>query len=49
MAIAKAHYLEPLEGAKIPVTNAAAVIGGGITGMTTALDIAAQGYPVHLV
>ncbi len=49
MAIAKAQFLEPLEGAKIPVTNAAAVVGGGITGMTTALDIAAQGFPVHLV
>ena len=49
MAIAKARLLEPLEGAKIPVTNAAAVIGGGITGMTTALDIANQGFPVYLV
>ncbi len=49
MAVAKAALLEPLEGAKIPVTNAAAVIGGGITGMTTSLDIAAQGFPVHLV
>ncbi len=49
MAIAKACLLEPLIGAEIPVTNAAAVIGGGITGITAALDIAAQGYPVHLV
>ncbi len=49
MAIAKACLLEPLEGAKIPVTQKAAVIGGGITGMTTALDIAAQGFEVHLV
>lgn len=49
MAIAKARLLEPLEGSEIPVTNAAAVIGGGITGMTAALDLAAQGYTVHLV
>ncbi len=49
MVIAKACLLEPLEGAEIPVTNAAAIIGGGITGMSAALDIAAQGYPVHLV
>ena len=49
MAIAKASLLEPLQGTKIPVTGKAAVIGGGITGMTTALDIAAQGIPVHLV
>lgn len=49
MAIAKACLLEPLVGSEIPVTNAAAVIGGGITGMTAALDIAAQGYHVYLV
>ncbi len=48
MAVAKACLLEPLEGAEIPVTQAAAVIGGGITGMTTALDIAAQRVPVHI-
>ena len=49
MALAKAALLEPLVGSEIPVTNAAAVIGGGITGMNAALDIAAQGYPVHIV
>lgn len=49
MAVAKVRLLEPLVGAKIPVHNSAAVIGGGVTGMTAALDIAAQGYPVHLV
>jgi heterodisulfide reductase subunit A len=49
MALAKAALLEPLVGSEIPVTNAAAVIGGGITGMNAALDIAAQGFPVHLV
>jgi len=49
MAIAKAKLLEPLEGTKIPVTGAVAVVGGGITGMSAALDVAAQGFPVHLV
>jgi heterodisulfide reductase subunit A len=49
MAVAKAILLEPLEGSKIPVTGAVAVIGGGITGMSAALDVAAQGFPVHLV
>lgn len=48
MAIAKVALLEPLVGAEIPVTNKAAVIGGGITGMTAALDIAAQGFEVEL-
>jgi len=49
MSIAKAALLEPLVGSEIPVTNAAAVIGGGVTGMTAALDIAAQGIPVHII
>ncbi len=48
MAISKACLLEPLQGTNIPITQAAAVVGGGITGMTAALDIAAQGIPVHL-
>jgi heterodisulfide reductase subunit A len=49
MAVAKAMLLEPLVGTKIPVTSGVAVIGGGITGMSAALDVAAQGFPVHLV
>jgi len=49
MAIAKVALLEPLVGSEIEVTRSAAVIGGGITGMTAALDIAAQGIPVHLI
>jgi len=48
MSIAKAALLEPLVGSEISVTKSAAVIGGGITGMTAALDIAAQGIPVYL-
>jgi heterodisulfide reductase subunit A len=48
MAIAKACLLEPLEGAEIPVTQSAAIVGGGITGMTAALDVAAQGVKVDL-
>ncbi len=49
MAVAKSVLLEALDEPKVPVTGAAAVIGGGITGMNTALDIAAQGFPVHLI
>ena len=48
MAVAKAALLEPLEGSDIPVTQAAGIIGGGITGMTAALDVAGQGVPVHI-
>ncbi|MBE3097402.1 MAG: CoB--CoM heterodisulfide reductase iron-sulfur subunit A family protein [Planctomycetes bacterium] len=49
MAVAKAAHLEPLEKSKLAVNHAALVVGGGIAGMTAALDLAAQGYPVHLV
>jgi heterodisulfide reductase subunit A len=47
--IAKARLLRPL---KKPVTNVipiSLVIGGGISGMTAALELARQGFEVHLV
>ncbi len=49
MAVAKASMLEPLPQPKIPVTPVALVIGGGLSGMTAALEIAKAGYEVHLV
>ena len=49
MAIAKARLLEPLEKPVIKTTPTALVIGGGLSGMTSALEIADQGYQVHLV
>ncbi len=49
MAVAKARLLEPLEKKRIPITPVALVIGGGLTGMTAALEISKQGFPVHLV
>ncbi len=49
MAVAKARLLEPLEKASIPVNNQALVIGGGVSGMTAALDLADQGFTTHLV
>ena len=49
MAVAKAKLLEPLQGADVPVIQTAAVVGGGITGMTAALDLAAQGFTTYLV
>jgi len=49
MAVAKARYIEPLASSKLPVTRAALVVGGGLAGMTAALALADQGYPVHLV
>jgi len=49
VAVAKASRLEPLEKSKLAVTHSALVIGGGAAGLTAALDLAAQGYPVHVV
>ena len=49
MAIAKAMTLEPLPQPKIPVTPSALVIGGGLSGMAAALEIANAGYEVHIV
>lgn len=49
MAVAKVALLEPLKGADVPVIQNATVVGGGITGMTAALDLAGQGFVTHLV
>ncbi|HVP92360.1 MAG TPA: FAD-dependent oxidoreductase, partial [Acidobacteriota bacterium] len=47
--VAKAKLLKPLEKPKITVTPVGLVIGGGISGMTAALELARQGFEVHLV
>ncbi len=49
MAVAKVALAAPVTGAKAPVTREALVVGGGPAGLTAALELAAQGYPVHLV
>lgn len=49
MAVEKAIYLEPLSRQKVGVTYAALVVGGGIAGMTSALNLADQGYEVAIV
>lgn len=49
MAVAKARLLKPLDKPVIDTTQVALVIGGGLTGMTSAVEIADQGFPVHLV
>jgi heterodisulfide reductase subunit A2 len=49
MAVAKARLLEPIEETKIPVTDAALVIGGGVAGIQAALDLADAGHKVYLV
>jgi len=49
MAIAKSRELVPLEVQKVNVEPSCLIIGGGITGMNAALDIATSGYKVYLV
>ncbi|MHC4753227.1 MAG: CoB--CoM heterodisulfide reductase iron-sulfur subunit A family protein, partial [Planctomycetota bacterium] len=49
MAVAKGMLLEPLYSLPIDVTQEALVIGGGLAGMTAALEIANNGYKAHLV
>ncbi len=48
-AIAKATLLRPLPEVSVPVTESALVIGGGPSGMVSALNLARQGFEVHLV
>jgi len=49
MAVSKVARLEPLHRMSLPVRKSALVIGGGLAGMTAALDIAAQGFPATIV
>ncbi|MBR0447771.1 MAG: CoB--CoM heterodisulfide reductase iron-sulfur subunit A family protein, partial [Clostridia bacterium] len=48
-AIAKVHLNQPLQAGESPVTKRALVIGGGIAGIQTALDIADAGFEVDIV
>ena len=49
MAVAKARLLEPLQTRSFPITKSALVIGAGLSGMTSALGLANQGFEVYLV
>ena len=48
-AVAKVNLNAPLTPGESPVTKRALVIGGGIAGIQTALDIADAGFPVDIV
>lgn len=49
MGVAKARWLEAQEEFESEVYPAAMVIGGGVAGMSAALNLANQGFEVHLV
>jgi heterodisulfide reductase subunit A len=49
MSVARAQLLEPQEEIDIPVIRKTLVIGGGVAGIQTALDLADAGYEVFLV
>ena len=48
-AVAKVHLNAPLQAGESTVTKRALVIGGGIAGIQTAIDIADAGYKVDIV
>ncbi|MFX1298505.1 MAG: CoB--CoM heterodisulfide reductase iron-sulfur subunit A family protein, partial [Promethearchaeota archaeon] len=49
MGVAKSRLLKPQSEEKLDITQSALIIGGGISGMTAALNIANQGFSVYLV
>ena len=48
-AVAKARFLTPLDMITVPVTKRAMVIGGGVAGISAALDLGDQGIETILV
>ncbi|MHA2232823.1 MAG: 4Fe-4S dicluster domain-containing protein, partial [Candidatus Hodarchaeales archaeon] len=48
-SVAKSRLLEPLDTTSVPVTKRALVLGGGVAGIRSSLDLADMGIPVHLV
>ena len=49
MGIAKASRLVPLEAREVPVEQTSLVIGGGVSGIQAALDMAQMGFKVYVV
>ncbi|MHA1679249.1 MAG: FAD-dependent oxidoreductase [Promethearchaeota archaeon] len=47
--IERVRLLEEIPVIKVPIEKATLVVGGGIAGMNTALDLANQGIKVYLV
>jgi heterodisulfide reductase subunit A len=49
MAVGKVSLFEPMSDPQIQINQTALVIGGGISGMSAARNLAAQGYPTCLI
>jgi len=49
MSVSRARSLQPLDEPRLPMTQRALVIGGGVAGIQSALDMADNGYEVILV
>jgi heterodisulfide reductase subunit A len=48
-SVARARWLYPQDEERLPVTATALVIGGGVSGIQSALDLADAGHRVYLV
>lgn len=48
-SVRRSEYLVPLEKRKIPIKDSAMVIGGGVAGLTSAMQIARSGIKVVLM
>ena len=49
MSVAKSRLLKPLKQSTLHVVQKALVVGGGAAGLTAALSLARQGFPVDLL
>jgi len=49
MAVAKARHIQPLPEQTVPVNKTGIVVGGGIAGITAALNLADQGFNCTLI
>ncbi len=49
MAISKTRLLEPLHKVAIPIEQTGLIIGGGISGMVAALDLAEHGFEANII
>ncbi len=49
MSVARAGHLAPLQEFQLPVTPVGLIVGGGVAGMTAALNMAEQGFEIYLL